>query len=308
MIGQGARGLTRGVDDLGRTAEILVRHDQPSPRLIIAGHRALVGHSADRAAASVDLEQLLLAVLGSNGVEGPPVRSPAQGPGSAIPVGRQRPRAGAVGVADHHNSLVAVDILAPTRQPGQTPTVGREGRAGVGGRIAVGQIDRWPAVHRGAVKVQIVGESLGPSLHLGRENDAASVRRDDEFTVVAQGSGGRVAVHAGHQVARLTRRQARGVQRHGEQVVAAAVVPVVPRPQRQAVIGPHGRNGGSLGLDAVAGAGEIGAIDEHRQGDDQRPAVGRQPEGGDIDWQGGHLYRGLALAVHAPDLAGTAAR
>ena len=68
--------------------------------------------------------------------------------------------------------------------------------------FAVRQIDRRPAVHRGAVEVKVVGEGLGPALHLGLEDDAAAVRRDREFAVVAERPRGRVAVDPGHQIGR----------------------------------------------------------------------------------------------------------
>ncbi len=134
----------------------------------------------------------------------------------------------------------------------------------------------------------------------------AAVGADHILALAAEGSRRHIGVEPRGQGPRRAVRQTGAVQRLHEQVVAAAVVPAVPGPQRQPVIGLDRGRARRARPQPVAGAGQLGAVDEHRQHQHQRVPRWRDTEAGHIHRRGGDLGRRLALGVGAPDLAGAA--
>ncbi len=302
VLGRLARGLAvPGDEDLRRGGEALMGVGQHAADLVEVADRADVGQGLHRAGAGVDLEQAVLAFIGGRDIERPPVRAPGQAAGAAIPIG-QGAGVRAVRIGHHDHRLIAADVLARSRQPGQAPSVGRQGRRPVRSRMALGQIDRRAAVQAQTIQVAVVGEGGAVRLLARRIDEGAPVARDRQPAL----ADADVAVQSGGQVARLALGEARAVQRLQEDVALAAVGPAVEHPQRHPVIDLLVRLGplGQAVLGAVQGLAV--RIDRHAQ--HQGLAVRREAEARQGHRQGRHLSRRHALAVRPPHLVRPAAR
>ncbi len=290
-----------GDEDLRRGREALMGVGQNAADLVEIADRADVGQGLHRAGSGVDLEQAVLAFVGGGDIKRPTVRTPGQAAGTAIPAG-QGAGVRAVRIGHHDHRLIAADVLARGGQPGQAPSVGRQGGRAVRPRVIRGQVDGGAAVQAQAIQVAVVGEGGAVALHPRRIDQGPPVARERQSAFAHAD----VRIQSGGQIARRALGEARAVQRLQEEMALAPVGPAVEHAQRHPVIDLLGRLG-PLGQ-SVSGAVQGLAIRIDRHAQHQGLAVRREAEARHGDRKRRRLRRRQTLAVRAPHLVRSAAR
>src|SRR5690606_35262872 len=218
------------------------RHDEARGRLLEGADVAFARQRRHHAVARVDGEQAGLTDIARSGVEGVSVLGPLQRIRRTVPVGRDLARLAGGDVAQEDRELVRFKARTGHGAVGQGLTVRREDRAGVPGRVGLGQIGQLARRRYGdAVEVEVRAPRLAvPGLARG-EDQRLPVRREGELALVAERLGRGVAVEALRDPDRLAARLAVGADRLDEQVVLGVVVPRIPVTHEHAVIDLAGR-------------------------------------------------------------------
>uniref|UniRef100_A0A0N4Z1H5 LigA n=1 Tax=Parastrongyloides trichosuri TaxID=131310 RepID=A0A0N4Z1H5_PARTI len=253
-VRQATRHLTAAIgleEQVAGRGQGVDRHDEARGRLLEGADVAFACQRRHHPVARVDGEQASLTDIARRRIEGVPVLRPLQRIGRTVPVGRDLARLAGGDVAQEDRIFVGLEARTGHGAVGQGLAVGREDRAGVPGRVGVGQIGQLAGRRDGdAVEVEVRAPGLAVPGLARREDQRLPVRGEGELALVAERLGRGVAVEAFRDPDRLAARLAVGADRLDEQVVLGVVVPRIPVTHEHAVIDLAGRLALGLGLAA----------------------------------------------------------